>query len=121
MFSARHSRAAVVVVMVLLPAVLAFGIQSALEVFHPLEERVSEPESHEHASVGDHPSLDDSSHGDLGQHEHQYCAHSNVFGSISSPRTRVQRVAVFVPDVFSLESVPLRNLLTVLDRGPPLL
>ena len=108
------------VVLLVLPAVLAFGIQSALEVFHPIEEGPNFT-SHDHVLVGDGASVNDSSHADLRAHEHHGCAHSSALAYFGRLGGAFQRVPTSAHSVFDTEAAAVRSLLSVLDRGPPLL
>ena len=118
MFSIVQRKA---VVLLVLPAVLAFGMLSTLEVFHPVEEAPLQVAPHNHVEVGDGVSLHDSSHSDLRDHEHHYCAHSNALSHLARLDTSVQRVQTFAKLASDTETAVVRSLLLVHDRGPPLL
>ena len=119
-FEMIHSRQSRVVAIFLVAAVLAFAVQSALEAIHPIEEDAAVSAGHTHANTGG-PSLQDPDHGDLGAHEHHFCAHSSAMAFVATPHPsllRIQSVAPVVPG----EGAPrVRSLFAVLDRGPPLL
>ena len=116
MFDRRHSYR---VALLLLPALFVFSVQSALEVFHPIEEDVQEVSGHHHADTGDGPALYDSSHEDSGAHEHHYCAHSNAFAYFIALGTTFQHLRTYVTDVRMPELVLVRPFLANFERGPP--
>ncbi len=94
MFSMLQRRA---VALLVLSAVLAFGIQSALEVFHPIEVAPQNLSLHDHIQVGDGASLLDSSHADRRNHKHHYCAHSNALACLGRLETVFQRSHARLP------------------------
>ena len=118
MFSMSQRKA---VVLLVLPAVLAFGIQSALEVFHPIEEGPQNLAPHNHIRVVDGAPVLDHSHADLLDHEHHGCTHSNALAYFARLETAFQRVPTSARSVSDTEAAAVRSLLSVLDRGPPLL
>lgn len=116
MFHTRHSR---VVAGLLLPAVLTFAVQSALEVVHPIEEEVDA--GHFHAESFDGPTVHDLDGSGFGEHDHQYCAHANALAHVAAPAAGFQRVNAARPVYIEPRSILVRPFLSVYERGPPLL
>ena len=115
-----HSRQSRVVAIVLVAAVLAFAVQSALEAIHPIEEDVAVSVGHTHGNTWG-PAIQDPGQGDLGAHDHHFCAHSNAMAFVATPHPSFQHMQSVAP-VVSGEGAPrVRSLFAVLDRGPPLL
>jgi hypothetical protein len=110
-----------VVALFVLPAVFAFGVQSALELFHPLEEAQRNLEPHGHLQFGLGPSLHDSSHADPGHHEHHYCAHSNALAFLAHLETAFLHVGASSAPAAESAAVAARSPLSVFERGPPAL
>ena len=105
------------IVVLLLPLLLGFTFQWALEVFHPIEEQIAAEHDHQYDGKVGHDTTDS----DLGEHESHFCPHSSAFAQVTL------RVAVFsVRDgnsmTASLTHDPvLRQKSNVLERGPPIL
>ncbi len=103
----------------LLPAFLLFGLGSALEVFHPVEEslRHGEPlhavdESRAAIHAHDAPAFD---------HDHHFCAHANAVAHVARLGTAFESAGAFVPLAWNASDRPTSSVLAVLDRGPPVL
>ncbi len=99
----------------LLPALLLFSFQSALEVFHPIEEESS---SHpDFAGEGD--ILHDPAEGDHGDHDPHFCPHSHAFAPLA------QLALAFNDDAFAGTSASISDAPVVgstssaSERGPP--
>ena len=120
-FEMIHSRQSRVVAIVLVAAVLAFAVQSALETIHPIEEDVAVSAGHMHANTPRSPRYRIPDHGDLGAHDHHFCAHSNAMAFAATPHPSFQHTQSVAPVVFGEGAPRVRSLLAVLDRGPPLL
>lgn len=104
---------------ILLPAFLLFGLGSALEVFHPVEEPVApiEPlhsvdEAQAAIHAHDAPAFD---------HDHHFCAHANAVAHVARLRTAFGSAGVFVALAAETANRPPNSVLAVLDRGPPVL
>jgi len=110
----------VAVALIVLPAVLAFGFQSSLELFHPIEEARSEVAAHDHFDLAG-PSLYDSSHGDPGDHEHHYCPHSNALAYLAGAAHEFGRLGSSTSAESLTEGIPALSVFAVQDRGPPAL
>lgn len=116
MFRVRHSRA---VAGLLLPAVLTFAVQSALEVIHPIEEDVDA--GHFHVESFNGPIVHDADGSGFGEHDHHYCAHSNAVAHVEAPTTGFQRVNAAGTVYIESRSILLRPFFSVCERGPPIL
>ncbi len=116
MLDIRHSRA---VAGLLLPAVLTFAVQSALEVMHPIEEDVDA--GHVHAESLEGPVVHDRDGSGFGEHDHHYCAHANAIAYVQAPAAGFQRVNASGSVYIESRSILVRPFLSVHERGPPLL
>lgn len=103
--------------LLLIPVVVAFSVQGALEVLHPFEEGPSA--GHEHTVDG--PTLGDIAQCGVGlAHSSHYCPHSNALARLDSP------AAAFGFHVEGNRLLPepvsqdVRPVPTVPGRGPPL-
>jgi hypothetical protein len=105
--------------MLLVPAVLLFGLGSALEVFHPVEEGSFEIDESHHidesrAAIHAHDVRGPS-------HHHEFCAHANAVAHVAGLPT------AFGPGEASVELAvepvdrPITAILHVRGRGPPVL
>ena len=116
-----HSRQRRVVAIFLVAAVLAFAVQSALEAIHPIEEDAAVSAGHTHANTPGAPRYRIPDHGDLGAHDHHYCAHSNAMAFVATPHPSFQHMQSVAPVVFGEGGPRVRSLFAVFGRGPPLL
>jgi hypothetical protein len=105
------------VALLLLPVLLTFSFQWALEVFHPIAEQVPASNDHQHEGMVIH----DTGNSDFGEHESHFCPHSSAFAQMS-----------LVAAVFSgrdgttitasiIHSPVLGQESNVRERGPPTL
>lgn len=116
-FAHRGHRGRRAAAWLLVPTILLFGLGSALEVFHPVEESVRD--------VGEHHLFDESraaihAHDTPAfDHDHDFCAHSNAVAFVARLRTAFQAADAFVAITAEPADRPTPALLAVLDRGPP--
>ena len=68
------------IALLLLPVLLVFSLQWALEVFHPIEEQT--PAVHDHQSDGE--VVHDARDSNFGEHASHFCAHSSAFAQVTS-------------------------------------
>ena len=62
------------IALLLLPVLLTFSFQWALEVFHPIEEQIPAGHDHQYDGVAVH----NAEHSSFGEHESHFCAHSSA-------------------------------------------
>ena len=67
------------IALLLLPVLLVFSFQWALEVFHPIEEQI--PAGHDHQSDGE--VVHDARDSNFGEHASHFCAHSSAFAQVT--------------------------------------
>ena len=118
MFDVRHRKA---IVCLLLPAVLTFILQSALEALHPIEEDIDFDAGHYHAEGADGPVVHDLGRRDLGEHDQHYCAHPNASGRVAAPTAAFQCLSASAAVYIEARSILICPFFAVFERGPPLL
>lgn len=105
------------IALLLLPVLLAFSFQWALEVFHPIAEQIQTGPDHQHDGTVVHDARDSN----FGEHESHFCPHSSAFAQVT-PRSGVfsgRDLNTITAPVTHAPAVGQAS--NVRERGPPTL
>ena len=103
----------------LLPVLLVFSFQGALEVFHPVEEQIPAEAGHDHQYDG--RVVHDANDSDFGQHEAHFCPHSSAFAQVTLPAAVFSGRDGSTMTASVTHDPILPQASNVLERGPPTL
>jgi hypothetical protein len=103
--------------LVLIPVLVGFSFQGALEVFHPVEEDL--PRGHRHLTDG--PTFGDIAECGAGNaHPSHYCPHSGALAGIAKGPVALRPIPHRNPALSGLVSPARRHASGVRGRGPPI-